>query len=98
MGLRLCKDGSKIKALNSEADKTQGLAKDVVIQMGGWKSMINLLSTPLDEFDLILGNEFFMKEKVMVLPYLNGLFFIDETQLCFVQGSGKVLKKGKSSR
>ena len=84
MGLRLCKDGSKIKALNSEADKTQGLAKDVVIQMGGWKSMINLLSTPLDEFDLILGNEFFMKEKVMVLPYLNGLFFIDETQLCFV--------------
>ena len=33
LGLKLCKDGSKLKVMNSEAQETQGLAKDVVNQM-----------------------------------------------------------------
>ena len=60
--------------------------------------MVNLLNTPLDDFDLILGNEFFVKAKVMVLPHLNEVFFMDETQPCFVKGLSKVPKKSKSSR
>ena len=60
--------------------------------------MVSLLSTPLNDLNLILGNEFFMKEKVMVLSHLNGLFFMDETQPCFVWGLSKVPKKGKSSK
>ena len=66
--------------------------------MGVQKGRVNLLNTPLNDFNLILGNEFFMKEKVMVLSHLNGLFFMDETQPCFVWGLSKVPKKGKPSR
>ena len=84
--------------MNSEAQETQGLAKDVVNQMWGWKGIVNLLSTRLDDFDLIFGYEFFVRAKVMVLPHLNGLFLKDETQPCFVRGLSKVLKKGKSSK
>ena len=66
--------------------------------LGRWKGRVNLLSTSLDDFDLILGNEFFVKATVMVLPHLNGLLFMDETQPCFVRGMSKVPKRGKSSR
>ena len=95
MCLKLCKDGSKLKAVNSEAQETQDLAKDVAIQVGRWKGMVSLLSLPLDNSDLILRNKFFMRGKVMVFPHLNGLLFMDETQPCFVWGLRKVPKRGK---
>ena len=98
LDLKLCKDASKLKVVNSEALETQGLAKDVAIQISEWKGTVNMLSTPLDDFDLILGNEFFVKAKVMVLPHLNGLLFMNETQPCFVRGLSKVPKIGKSFR
>ena len=60
--------------------------------------MVSLLSTPLNDLDLILGNELFMKTKMMVLSHLNGLFFMDETQPCIVWGLSKVPKKGRSSK
>ena len=95
LDLKLCKDASKLKVVNSEALETQGLANDVAIQISEWKGTVNMLSTPLDDFDLILGNEFYMKAKVMVLSHLNGLFFEDETQPCFVWGLRKVPKRGE---
>ena len=58
--------------MNSEAQETQDLAKDVAIQVGRWKGMVSLLSLPLDNSNLILRNKFFMMGKVMVFPHLNG--------------------------
>ena len=57
--LKLAKDDSKLKAVNSQAQEMQGMAKNMAIQMGDWKCTIDFLSVPLDDFDFILGNEFF---------------------------------------
>ena len=57
--LKFAKDDIKLKAVNSQAQETHGLAKNVVIQMGDWKGTIDFLSVPLDDFDFILGNDFF---------------------------------------
>ena len=77
-GLKLAKDDSKLKALNSQAQETYGLAKNVAIQMGDWKGTIEFLSVPLDDLDFILGNDFFQRAKVAFLPLLNGLLIMDE--------------------
>ncbi|KAL6320271.1 hypothetical protein AAG906_005352 [Vitis piasezkii] len=43
LGLKLEKDTSRIKAINSKAQKIQGVAKNVPVQVGGWKGMCSLL-------------------------------------------------------
>ena len=59
LGLKLSKDDSKLKAVNSQTQETHGLAKNMMVQLGDWKGTINFLSVPLDDFDFILGNDFF---------------------------------------
>ena len=86
LGLKLAKDDNKLKAVNSQAQETHGMAKNMAIQMGDWKGTIDFLSVPLDDFDFILGNDFFQRAKVALLPHLNGLLIMDEKQLCFVVG------------
>ena len=78
LGLKLTKDDSKLKAVNSQAQETHGMAKNVAIQMGDWKGTIDFLSVPLDDFDFILDNDFFQLVKVALLPHLNGLLIMDE--------------------
>ena len=48
---------------------------------------------PLDDFDFILGNDFFQRAKVALLPHLNGLQIMDEKQPCFVAGINKLPKR-----
>ena len=93
LGMKLVKDGNKLKAVNSQAQETHGLAKNVAIQMGDWKGTIDFLSVPLDDFDFILGNYFFQRAKVALLPHLNGLLIMDEKQPCFVAGISKPPKR-----
>lgn len=59
LGLKLSKDDSKLKAVNSQTQETHGLAKNMMVQLGDWKGTINFLSVPLVDFDFILGNDFF---------------------------------------
>ena len=93
LGLNLKEDTSHIKAMNSKAQKIQGIAKNVAVHVGNWKGKCNLLCVQLDDFDLILGVDFFLKAKVALLPHLGGLMFLEESMPCFVQaiqeGGGK---------
>ena len=93
LGLNLKEDTSQIKAVNSKAQKIQGIAKNVAVQVGNWKGKCNLLCVQLDDFDLILGVDFFLKAKVALLSHLGGLMFLEKSMPCFVQaiqeGGGK---------
>ena len=84
--MKLARDDSKIKAVNSQAQETHGMAKNMAIQIGDWKGTIDFLSVPLDDFDFILGNDFFQRAKVALLPHLNGLLIMDKKKPCFVVG------------
>ena len=44
LGLKLPRDDSKLKGVNSQAHETNGLKKNVAIQMGDWNGMIDFLS------------------------------------------------------
>ena len=52
--------------------------------MGSWKGTVDILSMPLDDFDFIPDNDFFHKAKVALLPHLNEMFIMDETQPCYL--------------
>ena len=91
--LKLTRDNNKLKVVNNQAQDTHGMAKDMAIQMGDWKGTIDFLSVPLDDFDFILGNDFFQRAKVASLPHLNGLLIMDEKQACYVAGISKPPKR-----
>ncbi|GAV91716.1 gag-asp_proteas domain-containing protein [Cephalotus follicularis] len=63
---------SRIKKMNSQAQAVTGMAHSVKIL--------------LDDFDLILGSEIFISEKVIIMPYLCGLLVTNEQNPCFVAG------------
>lgn len=37
----------------------------------------------LDDFDIILGNDFFGKAKIALMPHLGGVLIWDEIKPCF---------------
>ena len=47
----------------------------------------------MEDFDFILGNNFFQRAKVALLPHLNGLLIMDEKQPCFVADISKQPKR-----
>ena len=93
LGLKLARDDNKLKAVNSQAQETHGMEKNMEIQMGDWKGTLDFLSVPLDDFDFILHNDFFQRSKIALLPHLNGLLIMDEKQPCFVVGISKPPKR-----
>ncbi|KAL6350235.1 hypothetical protein AAG906_004180 [Vitis piasezkii] len=85
LGLKLEEDTSRIKAINSKAHKIQGVAKNILMQVGDWKGMFNLLCVPLDDFNLILGVDFLLKAKVALIPHLGGFVVLEEKKPYLVQ-------------
>ena len=78
-------DTSQIKAVNSKSHKIQGVAKNILMQVGDWKGTFNLLCVPMDDFDLIIGVDFLLKAKVALIPHLGGLVVLVEKKPYFVQ-------------
>ena len=60
LGLKLVNDDNRVKAVNSQAQRIQGIAKDALLQVSEWKAKFNLLCVPLDDFNLILEIDFFL--------------------------------------
>lgn len=81
--LKLFAHANKMKAVNSEAKPVLGMAT-TSMKVGCWEGMVNLMAVPLDDFDLILGNDFLVKARVVVVPYLGGVFIWDKDCPCFI--------------
>ncbi|GAV84407.1 gag-asp_proteas domain-containing protein [Cephalotus follicularis] len=86
-GLKIEKHTSKIKVVNADAQPVQGVARDVLLQVGAWKGQLNLMIVSLDDFDVIFGIDFLTRSKAVPMPHLKGLMFMGENQPCFVFGN-----------
>ncbi|KAJ8615365.1 hypothetical protein MRB53_034737 [Persea americana] len=84
LGLSLTKGHSRLKAVNSEAKPMAGMANDVTLRLGQWSGLCKFMVVPLDDFEVILGNDFFVKAKVAIMSHLGGIFLGDEHYPCFV--------------
>jgi len=72
-----------MKYVNTVASRSHGVAKNVTIGFDAWKGNVDFLVITLDDFEVILGDEFLGKAKVMVLPHLGGILIGDEGSPCF---------------
>lgn len=79
-----------MKAVSFSACEVTGIAYNVSLCVGCWTRKINLTIVPLDDFDIILGIEFFKAAKVSVMSYLNGMMINYESIIvCVMLLSGK---------
>jgi hypothetical protein len=92
LGLKVERSVSQLKSVNSEAKPIQGVTT-VSLKVGDWEGECDLMVIPLDDYDMILGMDFFLKAKVAVIPYLSGIFIHDEKSPCFVKAmfAGRLL-------
>ena len=44
-----------IKEVNSKMEKVIGKAKDILVKLGDWSRVISFMVVPLDDFDVVLG-------------------------------------------
>lgn len=72
-----------MKAVNSRPSNVKGPAL-VDLTLGPWEGKCNLLVVPLDDFDIILGNEFLLRLRAFVSPYLCGITISNGEKPTFV--------------
>ena len=84
LGLKVSKCPSKIKAIHSEAKLVSGIAFGVKFKVGEWTGKVNFLIMKLDDFDVILGDEFIRATKATLLPFIGVMPIFDEKQPCYV--------------
>ena len=65
-----------MKAVNLEVERVVGLVLQVPLKIGEWSGEVNLIVVPLDDFDVVLGQEFMKKEKETPMLDLENLVFI----------------------
>ncbi|KAI9193973.1 hypothetical protein LWI28_001930 [Acer negundo] len=94
--LNLSSSRSLVKAANTKAVEVLGVAKtNLKVEPWHGTCMVNVVR--LDDFELILGNEFFMKANVSLMPYLRGILIGDCENPCFIQVDGSLNKQEKEA-
>ena len=78
LDLKVSKCPNKIKAVNFEAKPISRIAFGVRFKVGEWTRKVNFLIMKLDNFDVILGDEFFMAAKAALLPFIIVMLIFDE--------------------
>ena len=78
LGLKLQKDAGRMKAVNSKALPTAGLAKQVCVRMGTWEGLIDLIVVKLDDFDVILGMDFLVDKGGIPIPGAHSLLLMGD--------------------
>ncbi len=84
IGLTLSRDGSRMKVVNSKAQPVVGVAKEVSVDIGSWSGKTNLMSVPLDDFQVFLGMEFLQTSRGVPMPFLDALCMMGSDSLCVV--------------
>ena len=59
LGLKFANDQGTVKAVNSEAKAIEGVARGLIVKIGDWQGKHDFTVLPMDNFDIVLGVEFF---------------------------------------
>ncbi|TXG71332.1 hypothetical protein EZV62_006267 [Acer yangbiense] len=84
LGLQTTNRGGTIKAVNSPAKSIAGIAKAVPVCLGTWSGKLDFSVVPMDDFQLVLGMEFFDQVHAFPFPAGNSLSILDGSKTCMV--------------
>ena len=90
LGLKVSKCPSEIKVVNFEAKPISWIAFGVRFKAGECIRKVNFLIIKLDDFDVILGDEFFVTTKATLQPFIDVMLIFDEKYPCYVLATCRV--------
>ncbi|KAH0712490.1 hypothetical protein KY289_008449 [Solanum tuberosum] len=70
--------------VNAPSTPVSGVAHGVSITLGEWQGKTNFTITPLDLFDIIIGQKFFQQCHAVIDPYLKRLLVMERGGSCMV--------------
>lgn len=65
----------EVKVVNSRA-KVAGLAHEVPVQIKDWKGQLDFTVMEMNDFDMILGQDFLKGSKAIVVPFYDEVLLV----------------------
>ena len=84
LGLKMTKEGSIMKAINSSAKPIAGTTQGVHVTLGTWSRKLNFSIMSMNDFKMVLDMKFFDQVRVLPLPATNTLSIIDRSMAWMV--------------
>ncbi|RVW16210.1 Transposon Ty3-I Gag-Pol polyprotein [Vitis vinifera] len=82
--LQASKEGGWLKAVNSTAKPSHGVARRVAMHISSWEGRVDFTVAPMDDFKMVLGMDFLQKVKAVPLPFLRIMAILEEEKPCMV--------------
>jgi hypothetical protein len=71
LGLQPEPTQTTFKTVNAGVERVVGVAKDISLKLGDWCGKTSFTIVPMDDFEVVLGQEFMRKEKETLIPHMN---------------------------
>lgn len=78
LGLKYRPCRAYLKTINAPPTPVSGLAQAVDIALGDWHGKTDFYVAPVDLFDIILGQDFFLRNPVLIAPYHHQLIALGQ--------------------
>ena len=82
--LQASKEEGWLKAVNSAAKPSHGVARRVTMHIGSWEGRVDFTVAPMDDFKMVLRMDFLQKVKTVPLPFLRSMTILEEEKPCMV--------------
>ena len=82
--LQTSKEAGWLKAVNSAAKPSQGVARGVTMNIGSWEGKIDLTVAPMDDFKIVIGMDFLRQVRAVPIPFLRSMAILEEETPCMV--------------
>ena len=82
--LQTSKEAGWLKAVNSVAKPSQGVARGVTMKIGQWEGKIDFTVAPMDDFKVVIGMDFLRQVKAVPIPFLRSMAILEEEAPCMV--------------
>ncbi|KAF5806142.1 putative transcription factor interactor and regulator CCHC(Zn) family [Helianthus annuus] len=96
LGLRITPQEGWIKAADGEPILIEGIAWGVKAKIGEWAGKLHFSIVPIDNYDIILGLDFFEKENVFPAPFLNTLYILKGDKVYATPLESNTRNRGKT--
>ncbi|KAK8948956.1 hypothetical protein KSP39_PZI005193 [Platanthera zijinensis] len=84
LGLHVSKGDGWLKTVNGVARPLQGASRGVELQIGTWKGQVDFSIAPMDDFQVVLGMDFFVKVRAITMPFCRSMCIMEEGSPCMI--------------
>ena len=70
--------------VNVGVERVVDVAKDISLKLYDWCGKTSFTIVPMDDFEVVLGQEFMRKEKATTIPHMNNLAIFSRQTPCLI--------------